>query len=166
MHFREYSSSAFTSILRPKTVQICADSVSPSTSRGFYSIFPSCLRIFFKFNFPWGTLRRDEGVDHAIKVVEEWEEVEGEFDPALPLAFVQRVCVHDARGVVEAGAAHHGSIHVPVHVVSDEGDIEEEWEELSTDEEEGVEEDVEDVLGQDERVEAVALVDRVLVVRL
>ena len=56
--------------------------------------------------------------------------------------------------------------YIPVHVVSDEGDIEEEWEELSTDEEEGVEEDVEDVLGQDERVEAVALVDRVLVVRL
>ena len=53
-----------------------------------------------------------------------------------------------------------------MHVVADEGDVEEEWEELSADEEEGVEEDVEDVLGEDERVEAVALVDRVLVVRL
>ena len=48
-----------------------------------------------------------------IEVIEEREQVEGEFDPALPLAFVQRVRVHDARGVVEAGAAHHGSIHVP-----------------------------------------------------
>ena len=55
---------------------------------------------------------------------------------------------------------------VPVHVVADEGDVEEEGEELAGDEEKRVEEDVEDVLGQHERVEAVALVDRVLVVRL
>ena len=53
-----------------------------------------------------------------------------------------------------------------MYVVSDEGDVEEEGEELSGDEEEGVEEDVQDVLWEDERVEAVALVDRVLVVRL
>ena len=51
-------------------------------------------------------------------------------------------------------------------MVADEGDVEEEGEELSGDEEEGVEEDVQDVLWEDERVEAVALVDRVLVVRL
>ena len=57
-------------------------------------------------------------------------------------------------------------IHGPVHVVPDEGDVEKEGEELARDEEEGVEEDVEDVLGEDERVEAVALVDRVLVVGL
>ena len=56
--------------------------------------------------------------------------------------------------------------NIPVYVVSDEGDVEEEGEELSGDEEEGVEEDVQDVLWEDERVEAVALVDRVLVVRL
>ena len=53
-----------------------------------------------------------------------------------------------------------------MHVVPDEGDVEKEGEELARDEEEGVEEDVEDVLGEDERVEAVALVDRVLVVGL
>ena len=56
--------------------------------------------------------------------------------------------------------------NIPVYVVSDEGDVEEEGEELSGDEEEGVEEDVQDVLGEDERVEAVALVYRILVVRL
>ena len=48
-----------------------------------------------------------------IEVIEEREQVEGELDPALPLAFVQRVRVHDARRVVEPGAAHHGPIHVP-----------------------------------------------------
>ena len=56
--------------------------------------------------------------------------------------------------------------NIPVYVVSDEGDVEEEGEELPGDEEEGVEEDVQDVLWEDERVEAVALVYRVLVVRL
>ena len=56
--------------------------------------------------------------------------------------------------------------NIPVYVVSDEGDVEEQGEELSGDEEEGVEEDVQDVLREDERVEAVALVYRVLVVRL
>ena len=55
---------------------------------------------------------------------------------------------------------------IPVHVVADEGDVEEQGEELAGDEEKRVKEDVEDVLGQHERVEAVALVDRVLVVRL
>ena len=58
------------------------------------------------------------------------------------------------------------TVLLPVHVVADEGDVEEEGEELAGDEEKRVEEDVEDVLGQHERVEAVALVDRVLVVRL
>ena len=84
----------------------------------------------------------------------------------IPPSLVERVRVHDARRVVEPGAAHHRPVHVPVHVVADEGDVEEEGEELAGDEEKRVEEDVEDVLGQDERVEAVALVDRVLVVRL
>ena len=60
----------------------------------------------------------------------------------------------------------HRKANIPVYVVSDEGDVEEEGEELSGDEEEGVEEDVQDVLWEDERVEAVALVYRVLVVRL
>ena len=48
-----------------------------------------------------------------VEIVEEWEEVECELDPSLPLALVQRVRVHDARRVVQPGAAHHRSIHVP-----------------------------------------------------
>ena len=39
-------------------------------------------------------------------------EIESEFDPSLSLAFVQGVGVHDARGVVEPGAAHHRTVHV------------------------------------------------------
>lgn len=54
----------------------------------------------------------------------------------------------------------------PVDVVGDEGRVDAEGEPLAGEEEEDVEEDVQDVLGQDEGVERVALVDRVLVVRL
>ena len=48
-----------------------------------------------------------------VEIIEEWEEVECELDPSLPLALVQRVRVHDARRVVQPGAAHHRPIHVP-----------------------------------------------------
>ena len=53
----------------------------------------------------------------------------------------------------------------PVHVVGNEGNVEEEGEELAGDEEQRVE-DVENIFRQHERVEAVALVDGVLVVGL
>jgi len=51
-------------------------------------------------------------------------------------------------------------------VVADEGRVEDDREPFSGDEEEQIEEDVQDVLGQHKRVQAVALVDRVLVVGL
>ena len=51
-------------------------------------------------------------------------------------------------------------------MVGNEGNVEEEWEELAGDEEQRVEEDVENIFRQHERVEAVALVDGVLVVGL
>jgi len=53
-----------------------------------------------------------------------------------------------------------------VDVVADERQVEEEAEELAGDEEQQVEEDVHHVLRQHQRVQAVALVDRVLVVSL
>jgi hypothetical protein len=51
-------------------------------------------------------------------------------------------------------------------VVADEGRVEDDREPFSGDEEEQIEEDVQDVLGQHQRVQAVALVDWVLVVGL
>ncbi len=51
-------------------------------------------------------------------------------------------------------------------MVADEGRVEDDREPFSGDEEEQIEEDVQDVLGQHKRVQAVALVDRVLVVGL
>ena len=51
-------------------------------------------------------------------------------------------------------------------MIGDERDVETEREPFLGEEEEDVEEHVEDVLGQHQGVQAVALVDRVLVVRL
>ena len=47
-----------------------------------------------------------------VEIVEEGEQVESELDPALALALVQRVRVHDRRRVVQAGAAHHRPVEV------------------------------------------------------
>ena len=58
------------------------------------------------------------------------------------------------------------STSLPVDVVGDEGRVEAEGEPLAGEEEQHVEEHVQDVLGEHQRVERVALVDRVLVVRL
>lgn len=106
------------------------------------------------------------------------------------MTFVQGVGVHDARRIVEAGTAHHRTVHVPdnenkdkmfkmitdlitfgifllpVDVIGDQRQVETEREPLPGEQEQQVEEDVQDVLGQDQGVQGVALVNRVLVVRL
>ncbi len=48
-----------------------------------------------------------------VEIVEERQQVERQLDPSLALALVQRVGVHDARGVVQAGAGHHRPVHIP-----------------------------------------------------
>ena len=63
-------------------------------------------------------------------------------------------------------AAHDWSFEISLDVVSDEWGVEDDREPFSGDEEEQIEEDVKDVLGQHQRVQAVALIDRVLVVGL
>ncbi len=55
---------------------------------------------------------------------------------------------------------------LPVDMVSDEWDVEAEREEFPGDEEEHVEKHVQGVLGEHERVQAVALIDGVLIVGL
>ena len=44
----------------------------------------------------------DQRVDHAIQVVEEAEQVEGQLDPSLSLAFVECVSIHDGGGVIQS----------------------------------------------------------------
>lgn len=48
-----------------------------------------------------------------VEIVEEGEQVEGQLTPAFFLTEGQDVGVHDGRGVVQSGAAHHGPAGVP-----------------------------------------------------
>ena len=50
-----------------------------------------------------------------VQVVEEAEEVERQLDPALPLAGVERVRVHDGGGVIQPRPRHHRPPHVPAN---------------------------------------------------
>jgi len=111
-------------------------------------------------------LRCNERVNHSIEVVEERDEIECQFYPAFALAFVENVGVHDGGWIVQSRSGHDWSLQVAVDVVSDERQVQEQREELSGHQEQEVEEDVHHILGQHQRVQAVALVDRVLVVRL
>lgn len=54
----------------------------------------------------------------------------------------------------------------PVDVVSDERDIEAQREELASDQEQHIEEHVQDVFRQHQRIQRATLIDRVLVIRL
>jgi len=110
------------------------------------------------------SLDSDQGVNHPVEIVEERQQVEGQLDPALSLAFVESVCIHDRGGIVQAGARHHRPVHVPVNVVGDQRSVEEDREPLPGYQEQQVEGDVQDVFWQDEWIERCALIDRILVV--
>ena len=110
------------------------------------------------------SLDSDERVDHPVEIVEERQQVEGQLDPALPLALVEGVCIHDGGGVVKTGSRHHGPVHVPVNMVGDQRSVEEDREPLPGYQEQKVESDVQDVLWQDEGIERCALINRILVV--
>jgi len=112
------------------------------------------------------SLRGDEGGDHPVEVVEEAEQVEGELHPALALAAVQHVPGHDVCGVVEAGARHHGARAVAVDMVGDEGRVQQQGEPLAAQQEQHVEQDVQRILWQHQRIETVALINGVFVVCL
>ena len=53
--------------------------------------------------------------DLPIEIVEEWDEVECQFDPSLSDAFIEHVGVHDWGGVVQARARHHRTLQVSVN---------------------------------------------------
>lgn len=67
----------------------------------------SCRRL------PRAILRRDQRADHSVQIVEERQQIDGQFDPAFLLAERQNVRVHDARGIVQTGIGHHRAINVP-----------------------------------------------------
>ena len=48
-----------------------------------------------------------------VDIIEEGEQVEGKFGPALPLTLVQHAAVHDRCRIIQAWAGHHRPIQVP-----------------------------------------------------
>ncbi len=50
-----------------------------------------------------------------VKIVEEWEEVEGKFAPSLLLTVCQNICVHYSSGVIQSRSTHHRAAHIPAH---------------------------------------------------
>lgn len=93
-----------------------------------------------------------QGVDHPVEIVEEGQEVERQLEPTFSLALIECVCVHNGGRIVEPGAAHHGPIQVPVDVVGDEGHIQHQREPFPGEQEHHVENNMQDVLGQNQRV--------------
>lgn len=84
----------------------------------------------------------DEGHNHPIEVVKEGKKVESQFDPSLTLALREYLMVHNAGGVIQAWTTHDRAAPVPVDVVEDEGQVEEEGEYLASRQEEDIEEHV------------------------
>ena len=48
-----------------------------------------------------------------VDIIEEGEQVEGKFGPALPLTLVQHAAVHDRCRIIQTRAGHHRPIQVP-----------------------------------------------------
>lgn len=49
-----------------------------------------------------------------VEIVEKWDEVEAQFDPAFLLCSVEFISIHDGGGVIETRTTHHRAMHVPV----------------------------------------------------
>lgn len=111
-------------------------------------------------------LRRYERVDHTIQVVEERQQVNGQLDPSLALTLGQHVRVHDAGRIVQARAGHDRAIFVSPYVVRNQWNVYGQREPLSGKQEQQIEQHMQRILGQHQRIERIALVDRIFVVRL
>lgn len=97
-------------------------------------------------------------------MVEEGENVKSKFAPSFLHGSIEFTSIHDGCGIVETRAADHGTIHVPVCVVSDERYVEKERAPLTREKIENVVRRMNGVLGQNQRVQIVALVNRILIV--
>jgi len=108
----------------------------------------------------------DENVDHAVQMVEKGEDIKTKFAPPLLHGSVQLACIHDGSWIVETRAADHRTVHVSVSVISDEGNVEQKRAPLTSEQVENVVRSVDCVFGKNQRVQIVALVYGIFVIRL
>lgn len=111
-------------------------------------------------------LRRYKRVDHTIQVVEERQQVDGQLNPSLALTLGQYVCVHDAGRIVKSRAGHDRTVFVSPYVVRNQWNVDGQREPLSGKEEQQIEQHMQRILRQHQRIQRVALIDRIFVIRL
>lgn len=75
---------------------------------------------------PWpaSPLETHQRINHTVQVIEEGEQVEGEFAPGLLLAVVKDVSIHDGDCIIHDLRAIRRAVEVPPEVVEEEGDVE------------------------------------------
>lgn len=75
---------------------------------------------------PWpaSPLEAHQRINHTVQVIEEGEQVEGEFAPGLLLAVVEDVSIHDRDRIIHDLRAIRRTVEVPPEVVEEEGDVE------------------------------------------
>lgn len=93
-----------------------------------------------------------QNIDHPVKIVEEREEVECKFAPALLLTVCQNICVHYCSGIIQTRSTHNRTAHIPPDVIGQQGYIESKRQPFSSAQEHNAEENMDEVLRQDERV--------------
>jgi len=80
--------------------------------------------------------------DHPVKVIEERHQVECQLSPSLPLTPWESVGIHDISRVIEPRAGHNWALHIPMNMVGNQGQVEEQGQPLPCKEEENVKEQV------------------------
>jgi len=62
----------------------------------------------------------DNRVDHRVEIIKEADEIESQLDPALSQRLGQLIGVHDRRRIIDPRCRHHGTFHIPMHMIGDQ----------------------------------------------
>ena len=109
---------------------------------------------------------RDKGRDHPVQVVEEGKKIEGQFEPSFSRCPRQFISIHNRSWIIESCPRHDRSVKISMDMIGNERDVDQERNPFSCDQEKQVEENVDKILRQDQRIKSITLIDRILEVRL
>ena len=68
-------------------------------------------------------LSTPENIYLPVEIVEEWQEIKCQFDPAFSLTFVEGIGVHDTSGVIQSWTAHDRAMQVTVYMITNQWNI-------------------------------------------
>jgi len=110
-------------------------------------------------------LVRDEDVNHTVQMIEKGENVKPEFAPSFLHGSVQLTSVHDRRWIVKTRTAYHRTMHVSVDVICDKRNVEKQRAPLAGEKVENVVRGVNRIFRENQRVQIVALIYRIFIIR-